>query len=134
MYEYNAKVVSVYDGDTVTLDIDLGCFTWIASEKCRLFGIDTPELRGSDEEKKAGRAARDYLRNLIPLGSTIRIKTQLDKTGKYGRLLVNIFVHFSELADYVPLAHLKLLRDQESGLVDINNLLVVEGYAEARLY
>lgn len=134
MYEYNATVKSVYDGDTVTLDIDLGCFTWLASEKCRLFGIDTPELRGSAEEKRAGKAARDFLRKIMPNGKRIRIKTQLDKTGKYGRLLVNLFMHESELTNYIEASTLNMLKDVTNGYVDLNKLLVAEGHAVTKFY
>lgn len=88
MYEYKAKVLSVYDADTVTLDIDLGCWTHIAKEKCRLFGINAPEMRGV--ERPQGTIARDALRERI-LGKEITIRTHKDKSGKYGRLLVDIY-------------------------------------------
>ena len=38
-YYYKAKVVSVYDGDTITCVIDLG-FSLSAKIKVRLLGID----------------------------------------------------------------------------------------------
>ena len=41
MYEYKAQVVSVYDGDTLTVDIDLGFEVWLRKQKIRLAGIDT---------------------------------------------------------------------------------------------
>jgi micrococcal nuclease len=90
-YAYRAKTVSVYDGDSVRLDIDLGFDHWQLKVPIRLWGIDTPELRGSTEEKLRGYAARDYLRSLVfdkegqpkPL-SLYSIK---DKKGKYGRYL-----------------------------------------------
>ena len=88
MYQYQAQVVSIYDGDTITLDIDLGCSIRLKGEKCRLFGINTPEVRGP--EKPEGLVARDALRAKI-LGKEITIKTYKDKTGKYGRLLVEVF-------------------------------------------
>ena len=44
MYTYKAKAISVYDGDTVTLVVDLG-FKISTEVKLRLEGIDTPELR-----------------------------------------------------------------------------------------
>lgn len=44
MYEYKAQVVSVYDGDTLTVDIDLGFEVWLRKQKIRLAGIDTPEI------------------------------------------------------------------------------------------
>ena len=45
MYEYNAEVVRVVDGDTVILDIDLGMNVWMRNERIRLAGINAPELR-----------------------------------------------------------------------------------------
>ncbi len=48
LYHYRAVVVSVYDGDTCTVDIDLGLNTWVRGEKLRLYRINAPELRGSE--------------------------------------------------------------------------------------
>ena len=92
LYTYRAKIVSVYDGDTVRADIDLGLSIWARNEKMRLFGIDTPELRGgTPESKRKGYAARDFLRSKV-LGKTVIIKTIRDKKGKYGRYLAEIFI------------------------------------------
>lgn len=88
MFEYRAKVVSVYDADTITVDIDLGFTAYLSKVKLRLHGIDAPEMRGP--EKQAGTKARDWLRGQI-LGQEIRIKTYKDKKGKYGRWLAEIF-------------------------------------------
>jgi len=63
LYYYKARVVRVYDGDTIHVDIDLGLSTWIKKEKLRLARINAPEIRGS--QRPAGLAARDFLRNLI---------------------------------------------------------------------
>ena len=46
MYQYNAIVRKVVDGDTIEIDIDLGLSSWIHGEKIRLFGIDTPGVYG----------------------------------------------------------------------------------------
>lgn len=88
LYSYKALVTSVYDGDTITVNLDLGLNSWLKGKKCRLFGIDTPELRGDDKE--AGKRARDALRKLI-LDKEVIIKTEKDKSGKYGRLLVTVY-------------------------------------------
>ena len=87
-YEYKALVTSVYDGDTITIDLDLGLKSWHIDKKCRLFGIDTPELRG--HEKEAGKRARDALRKLI-LDKEVIVRTEKDKSGKYGRLIVTVY-------------------------------------------
>jgi len=84
LYYYRAKVISVYDGDTITVMLDMGLnqFTKI---KVRLVGINTPEIRTKDlDEKKRGYQARDYLREQI-LDKQVIIHTT--KKGKYGRWL-----------------------------------------------
>lgn len=88
-YHYDALVTDVYDGDTITVDVDLGFGIWMKEQKLRLYGIDTPEVRG--EEREEGLIARDYLRDRI-LGSWVFIKTLKDKKGKYGRWLARVFV------------------------------------------
>ena len=88
LYRYRAVITEVYDGDTVTADIDLGFNTWRRGEKLRLYGIDTPEVRGAERER--GLVARDALRALV-LGREVVLCTLEDRTGKYGRTLVKIF-------------------------------------------
>ena len=104
-YVYSAKVVSVYDGDTITIDIDLGFGIVMKKQKVRLFGIDTPEIRG--EEREQGLISRDFLREKI-LDKEVIIQTIKDKTGKYGRWLGIIYIENT----------------------NINELLITEGYAE----
>ena len=88
MYECRCKVVKVIDGDTVDVDIDLGFGVWLHKERVRLFGIDTPESRTRDlEEKKYGLAAKKYLTGMLDDDGGIILKTHKDKTGKFGRIL-----------------------------------------------
>ena len=88
---YRAEVLSVYDGDTITVMLDLGMGI-TRKAKCRLLGVDTPEIRTkSAAEKKAGYTARDRVRELI-LGKTVRLHS-VAKPDKYGRLLVKVWVH-----------------------------------------
>tara|TARA_A100001011_G_C14293053_1_gene837099 strand:+ start:851 stop:1174 length:324 start_codon:yes stop_codon:yes gene_type:complete len=98
MYEYNATVVKVYDGDTITVDIDLGFGIVLRKQKIRLYGINTPEVRG--EEKELGKKVRDILREKI-LGETIIVKTIKDKKGKYGRWLGTIFHKEENINDWL---------------------------------
>jgi micrococcal nuclease len=88
MYNYKAKIIDVYDGDTVTAIVDLG-FLHFQEMKLRLYGIDTPELRG--DEKEAGIVVRDLVREMI-LNKDVEIHSYKDKQGKYGRYLANIIV------------------------------------------
>ena len=87
MYEYRCKVVKIIDGDNVDVDIDLGFGVWLHKERVRLYGIDTPESRTRDlEEKKYGLAAKDFLTGMLD-DDQIILKTHKDKTGKFGRIL-----------------------------------------------
>jgi len=63
MYEYNATVVRVVDGDTVLLDVDLGFYMY-ARMSCRLAGINAIELNAA-----GGSQARGYLASLLPVGA-----------------------------------------------------------------
>ena len=89
LYTYKARCASVYDGDSITVDIDLGFNHWMLNQKIRLFGINTPEVRGSD--RLGGLIARDRLRELIE-GRDIILASHRDRAGKYGRWLGTIYI------------------------------------------
>ncbi len=109
LYIYRAKITSVYDGDTVTADIDLGLHAWMHGEKLRLHRINAPELRG--DERPEGLVSRDWLREKLT-DQEVMIQTTKDKKGKYGRYLAEIFLDG----------------------VNINDQLVAEGMAEYKEY
>ena len=89
MYEYRANVTKVYDGDTVTVDIDLGFGIWLKKQSIRLSYIDTPEVRG--EESPEGLIVRDIVSEKI-LGKEITLRTNKDSKGKYGRWIGEIIM------------------------------------------
>jgi micrococcal nuclease len=89
LYFYRAIVKDVYDGDTITVDIDFGMKHWLMGVKTRIAYIQAPEVRG--EGKEEGFKSREYLKNLL-FGKEIIIKTLKDKTGKFGRLLIEIYL------------------------------------------
>jgi micrococcal nuclease len=89
LYQYKADITKVYDGDTITADIDLGFNTWRRNEHLRMNGIDAPEVKG--DEKAEGIKARDALAARI-LDKTLMICTIKDKTEKFGRYLVNVYI------------------------------------------
>jgi micrococcal nuclease len=105
--EYNAHVLYVYDGDTITVDAELG-FTIHKEEKLRLARINAPELRG--DERPQGLIARDALRELID-GENITFTDE--GKGKYGRTIAEIFVQDT---------------------INISDWLVRNGYAEYKEY
>ena len=105
MFTYAAKLIEVIDGDTVDLLIDLG-FGVHARERCRLYGIDAPEM-----PTEAGKAAKAYLESLLGAAtgelsdfikcfpgqcpifiSTIKAKkAPKEKADKYGRYLAILY-------------------------------------------
>jgi len=91
MFTYKAVLKRIVDGDTIDVVIDLG-FDIHYNTRVRLSGINTPECRTRDlEEKKRGLAAKARLEELLE-GDDLTIKTQLDKSGKFGRVLGEIFM------------------------------------------
>ena len=93
MYEYQATVLRVVDGDTIEVDIDLGFSTVIKKQRVRFKGIDTPETRTRDlVEKEAGLRAKERVEDLCPPSSIITLRTTIDQGDKYGRILGEIFV------------------------------------------
>jgi len=79
--DFDAVVVKVHDGDTVTLRTDFRDFDF----PLRLLDIDAPEMNNGGEE------ARDWLRTKLD-GSMVRVLIDSEnRVGKYGRLLGKIF-------------------------------------------
>jgi micrococcal nuclease len=97
MYQYKAKVIDVYDGDTITAMVDLG-FYHFQQMKFRLYGIDTPEIRG--EERERGLLVRDIVRAMI-LDKEVTINSYKDKQEKYGRYLANIIIDDIDLNQWL---------------------------------
>jgi micrococcal nuclease len=112
MYEYKARITSIYDGDTVTAEVDLG-FNVRVIEKIRLARINTPEIRG--EERPQGLISRDRLRQLM-LNQEVMLHTIKDKKGKYGRYLGELFITVLDVT------------------FNVNDWLVSEGLAEYKEY
>ena len=87
MYEYSCGITRIVDGDTVDAEIDLG-FDIVYKSRVRLYGIDTPESRTRDlDEKARGKLASKFLSDAILHADSVKIKTKLDKKGKFGRVL-----------------------------------------------
>ena len=92
MYTYKAQIVRVIDGDSIVCNIDCGFDVFLNNQNVRLYGIDTAETRGGTPQLKAlGNLAKDYLKKELPEGSTVRLRTYIDKRGKFGRVLASIF-------------------------------------------
>lgn len=96
MYEYMATVLKVTDGDTLDLRIDLGMTVTIRQKRSRLYGIDTPEMN-----TEAGKAARTFVLKHLDIGKEVRVrtikaKTNVELTEKYGSYLVNVYCYPDE--------------------------------------
>tara|TARA_Y100000389_G_scaffold69001_1_gene65549 strand:- start:8229 stop:8648 length:420 start_codon:yes stop_codon:yes gene_type:complete len=96
-----AKVVEVYDGDTVKIvfplieDDENTLYKW----NCRLINIDTPELRTRNiKEKNFGIIVRDNLREKI-LNKVVDIHCK--DFDKYGRLLIEIFSENNSINEWL---------------------------------
>ncbi len=113
LYHYRAVVMSVYDGDTCRVDLDLGFGVWKKNEKIRLARINAPEIRGADRAQ--GIKARDYLRRMVS-GKEIILETIKDRKGKYGRYLGELWLK------------------EEDRWVNVNDALVKAGLAETVQY
>jgi micrococcal nuclease len=111
MYEYKIKSIDhIVDGDTFDCSIDLG-FNISHKIRVRMWGINTPESRTRDlEEKKRGLESKKRLVELLEQYEGDLILATKEK-GKYGRYLGIVLV------------------DDGEHRVDINRLLVTEGYA-----
>jgi micrococcal nuclease len=99
-YLYRAKVLTVLDGDTVDMDIDLGFYVQMKAQRIRLLGIDAPEPRG--ETQAAGEAATAYLRDLIE-GKTVIVRTvhgedDPDRTDSFGRWFGQIYLEGTDIS------------------------------------
>ena len=83
-YTYEAAVDRVIDGDTLLVVIEVG-FHIKVHDKLRLRGIDTPEL-GTPE----GDRAKKFVEGLLPVGSTIIVKSHKSRVDSHGRFVVDV--------------------------------------------
>lgn len=112
MYTYRATVRRIIDGDTIDCDVDMGFRAWRMGERFRLAGINAPETRRPNgyrtanpeqaamhiQQVEAGRAAKSFVENLIPIGSQITIQTQPDPDN-FGRWIATVYVNEKNLND-----------------------------------
>lgn len=119
LYRYRARYIKNYDGDTIDVNIDLGLGCWKMGERLRLYGIDTPEMRGGTDTSKAkAREAKNFVSRALSGAMDVLIETVKDKTGKYGRLLAVVW--------YMPVGG--------AAYANLNDELVSEGLAQRKAY
>ncbi len=86
---YQAKILSVYDGDTFTAEI----YSWpqfFVQARVRIRGIDTAEIRGKcDVEKQQAQKAKAQLEELLPIDSVVTLNHV--ELGTYaGRIIADV--------------------------------------------
>lgn len=83
--EMTGKVVSVADGDTITIidDLDQGKF------KIRLYGIDAPE-----KKQDFGQKSKQYLSSLI---FNKEVKVRFKEIDRYGRIIGKVYLNDIEI-------------------------------------
>ncbi len=93
---YKATFISAYDGDTMTLLLNLAPGLY-RETKVRLGSVDTPEIRSNcDHEKQLAIAARDFVRSALSAATSISVT--IHGIGKYGRWLSTLDVDGQSLS------------------------------------
>jgi len=88
MYEYNAKLLTVIDADTMKLEVDLGFKVWMRLT-FRLARINAPELYSFE-----GVAAKAFV--LSQLTNAVAFKVASSRSEKYGRWLCEFLYQTSD--------------------------------------
>lgn len=107
------RIAYVVDGDTVKLD-------GFGDTRFRLIGCDTPEsvaqeeyLESSGKKNTAeGKDASAFMKEYLPKDTAVYIEYDAGHEDRYGRQLIYLYA------------------DKEDGLVFVNELLLMEGYAK----
>lgn len=110
-FQYNSVITNIHDGDTITLQIDLG-FRVTYKTPVRFNGINAPELSTPE-----GKIALAFLETLIKVGDPIIVKTFKNPTDKYGRWLADL---------YRPVDTISLNQQ----MIDSGNAVVYNGVAQ----
>jgi micrococcal nuclease len=116
MFQYEAQVLRIVDGDTLWLSVDLG-FKIHYQIDVRLAHINAPEIANFTLDGITNPAII-YINQCVPVGSTCVV--EISRAEKYGRWLGTIFyLKGSKLRD-------EILRAGSS----LNDELVARGYAK----
>ncbi|MEO0236739.1 MAG: thermonuclease family protein [candidate division WOR-3 bacterium] len=115
-----AKVIDVYDGDTLTIVFYYN--NQPIKDSFRMYGYDAPEMKPPKTLKnrelhiKAATHVRDYLRNKL-LGKIVWVKFCQEE--KYGRLMGILY--------FISPTHENYFNGEE---ININQLIIQKGYGK----
>jgi micrococcal nuclease len=108
MFQYEARIIRIKDGDTLVIDVDLG-FKIRHEIDVRLARIDTPEIvnwgLGGIEDP-----AKNYVTQCCPVGSVCVVN--ISRAEKYGRWLAEIFFQPGETDRMKILQNPRVLNDE----------------------
>lgn len=99
-YIRRIRPVRVYDGDTITVDVDLG-YGVTSRHSIRVLGVNCPELRSGDD-REAGLAARMFTVGWIDAAvaratdAEWPLLMRSEKADKYGRYLGDVYTYRDE--------------------------------------
>ncbi len=83
-----ATVTKITDGDTIHVRIDGAA----KDTTVRLIGIDTPETKRPNTPVECfGTEASAHMRELLPVGTRVRLEPDVEPTDRYGRTLAYVF-------------------------------------------
>jgi endonuclease YncB( thermonuclease family) len=92
------QVVDVYDGDTFKIDLPSMHPLFGDDLSIRLFGVDTPEMRGTTDEVKAlAMQAQQVTEKALKGASKIELRNP--QRGKYFRIISEVWIDGESLAD-----------------------------------
>lgn len=106
------QVVSVYDGDTFTIDTQQGLFSQLPNFKVRVIGVDTPEIRGKCESERqhAVLVTMETRRLIAGSGNVVTLKNMkhdayggridADVFLRDGRNLADVLIRFGHARPY----------------------------------
>jgi len=108
MFQYEAKLLRLIDGDTMIFDIDLG-FKIHTEIDVRLARIDTPETVNYTAKGIAD-PAKIYIMQNMPVGSVCVVN--ISRAEKYGRWLADVFFQTGEVDRDEIMLHPRCLNDE----------------------
>ena len=91
------QVVDVYDGDTFKIDLPIMHPLFGDDLSIRLFGVDTPEMRGTTDEIKALALQAQELTEKALKGAS-KIELRNPQRGKYFRIVSEVWIDEESLA------------------------------------
>ena len=92
------QIVEVYDGDTFKIDLPNMHPLFGKEIAIRLFGVDTPEMKGTSDEVKALAQEAQQLTEKALKGAS-RIELRNPQRGKYFRIISEVWIDGESLAD-----------------------------------